>query len=187
MESPCRRRRAGLVRPTTARELQGRAQRRMGCECRCVYSRAFRRPVCPALFDSFFVFVLAHPILVGLWVALLVGFIFNEGLRGGKSLSPQQVVDLMNRQNAVVVDLRERKDFSAGHIVGALNIPSAALLSRLIELEPHRARPIVMACAMGQQAGAAGASLRKAGFANVVRLAGGISEWRNSNLPLVKG
>ena len=158
-----------------------------GSLSRCVYSRAFRRPVCPALFDTFFVFVVAHPILVGIWAALLVGFMFNETLRGGKSLSPQQVVDLINRQNAVVVDLRERKDFTAGHIVGALNIPNAALLTRLSELEPHKARPIVVACAMGQQAGAAGASLRKAGFAHVVRLAGGISEWRNSNLPLIKG
>ena len=51
------------------------------------------------MFDTFFVFVVAHPILVGIWAALLVGFMFNETLRGGKSLSPQQVVDLINRRD----------------------------------------------------------------------------------------
>ncbi len=51
----------------------------------------------------------------------------------------------------------------------------------------HDERPLVVACKMGQQAGAAGNILRKAGFANVMRLSGGMTEWRSSNLPVVKG
>lgn len=120
-------------------------------------------------------------------MVLLIAFIANESRRGGLSLSPQQVVDLINRQGAVVVDLRDNKEFSAGHIVGAINIPSTALASRLTELERHKSKPIVLTCSMGQQAGAAGTTLRKAGFATVARLAGGMNEWRSSNLPLVKG
>lgn len=139
------------------------------------------------MFDSFLTFVLAHPVLSGLWVVLVIAFIVNESRRGGATLSPQQVVDLINRQGAVVVDLRERKDFTAGHIVGAVNIPSAVLESRLGEIENRKTHPVVLVCAMGQHAGAAGTTLRKAGFTQVTRLGGGMNEWRNSNLPLVKG
>jgi rhodanese-related sulfurtransferase len=39
---------------------------------------------------------------------------------------------------------------------------------------------------MGQHAGAAGTMLRKNGFANVSRLTGGIMEWRNQSLPVVR-
>ena len=95
-------------------------------------------------------------------------------------------MDLVNRENAVVLDLRDRKDFDTGHIVDSLNIPYAALESRLGELEKYRERPLVIACRMGQHAGAAGTLLRKKGFTNVSRLTGGIAEWRNQNLPVVK-
>ena len=74
-----------------------------------------------------------------------------------------------------------------GNIIDAINIPQASLDSRIGELESYRERPLVVACKMGQQAGAAGNILRKAGFANVMRLSGGMTEWRSSNLPVVKG
>jgi rhodanese-related sulfurtransferase len=71
--------------------------------------------------------------------------------------------------------------------VDALNIPNANLDSRLDELKKYRERPVVVACKMGQNAGAAGTLLRKQGFTNVSRLSGGMAEWRNQNLPVVKG
>ncbi len=172
---------APRVRPSSGRRECGGSG-----ESLCILAR-LRPVVGRALFDSFLTFVLAHPVLIGLWVVLLIAFVVNESRRGGTTLSPQQVVDLINRQGAVVVDLRERKDFSAGHIVGALNIPSTALESRLDEIQNRKGHPIVLVCAMGQHAGTAGTTLRKAGFAQVTRLGGGMNEWRNSNLPLVKG
>ena len=83
--------------------------------------------------------------------------------------------------------MRDQKEFSEGHIVDAVNIPHAALGSRLSEIERHKQKPIVVTCKMGQHAGTAGTVLRKAGFENVSRLKGGIMEWRNQNLPVVKG
>ncbi len=137
--------------------------------------------------EKFFEFIANHPFLVGAFVLLLVLFVRNETRRGGRSVSPQELVDMVNRHNAVVLDIRERKDFQAGHIVEAVNIPNANLESRLDELKKYRDRPIVVACRMGQNAGAAGTLLRKQGFENVSRLTGGMTEWRNQSLPVVKG
>jgi rhodanese-related sulfurtransferase len=137
--------------------------------------------------ERFFEFIIGHPFLVGTFVLLLVLFIRNETRRGGNTVTAQQLVDMVNRQNAVVLDVRDKKEFQAGHIVDAVNIPFSALDSRIDELKKYQERPIVVACKMGQSAGAAGTLLRKRGFANVSRLSGGIAEWRNQNLPVVKG
>jgi rhodanese-related sulfurtransferase len=137
--------------------------------------------------QQLFEFIGNHPYLVGAFVLLLALFIRNETRRGGHSVSPQQLVDMVNRSNAVVVDLRERKEYQAGHIVDAVNIPYATLESRLDELKKYRERPVVVTCKLGQNAGAAGTLLRKQGFENVSRLTGGMAEWRNQNLPVVKG
>jgi rhodanese-related sulfurtransferase len=134
-----------------------------------------------------FEFVSNHPILVGTFVLLLVLFIRNEMARGGKSVSPQELVNLVNREGAVVVDVRDAKEYAAGHIVDAINIPHGALEGRVKELEKYKEKPVTVVCKMGQHAGVCGAVLRKAGFTNVTRLNGGMAEWRNQNLPVVKG
>jgi rhodanese-related sulfurtransferase len=136
--------------------------------------------------EQLFEFIGNHPLLVGMFLVLLVLFIRNEMNRGGKSVSAQELVTLVNNENAVVLDIRERKEFEAGHIVDAVNIPYASLETRIDELAKFKERPIVLTCKMGQHAGAAGTMLRKKGFENVSRLTGGIMEWRNQSLPVVK-
>jgi len=136
--------------------------------------------------NQIFEFIGNHPILVSAFVILLVLFIRNETRRGGRSVSAQQLVDLVNRENALVLDVRDKKDYDAGHIVDAFNIPFASLDGRVNELKKHRDRPIVVACKMGQHSGTAGSVLRKHGFENVSRLTGGVTEWRNQSLPVVK-
>ena len=137
--------------------------------------------------DQLFEFIGNHPFLIGTFVLLLVLFIRNETQRGGRSVSAQELVGLVNKEDAVVLDLRDKKEFEAGHIVDSVNIPYASLESRISELDKFKERPIVLACKMGQHSGAAGTALRKNGFANVSRLTGGLAEWRNQNLPVVKG
>ncbi len=117
---------------------------------------------------------------------LLVLFVRNETRRGGTSVTIQQAVDLMNRADAVVVDVRDKKEYSQGHIVNAINIPYAALETRADELNDHKDRHIIVACKMGQHSNLAGTILRRKGFATVSKLAGGMMEWRNQNLPVVK-
>ena len=136
--------------------------------------------------DKVLEFIGNHPFLVTAFLVLLALFIRNETRRGGRSVTAQQLVDLVNKENALVIDVRDKKDFDAGHIVDALNIPHTSLDSRVSELNKHRDRPIVVACKMGQHSGTAGTMLRKHGFENVSRLTGGVTEWRNQSLPVVK-
>lgn len=124
--------------------------------------------------------------LAGSFAILLVLFIRNEMNRGGTGISTQKLVDMVNREEAVVVDLRDKKEFDQGHLVGSLNVPYASIETRVDELTKYKERPLVLVCRMGQHAGAAGTILRKKGFANVSRLTGGYMEWRNQNLPVVR-
>ena len=137
--------------------------------------------------EQLFEFIGNHYILAGIFAVLMGLFVRNELQRGGRAVTVQQLVDLINREGAVVLDVRDKNEFGEGHIVDALNIPHAAVASRIGELERHKVKPVVVACKMGQHAGAVGTVLRKAGFENVARLRGGITEWRSQNLPVVKG
>lgn len=136
--------------------------------------------------ERLFEFIGNHPLLVSVWLGLLGALIFTESRRGGKPVSPQQATHLMNREEALVLDVRDRKAFDGGHITGALNIPYSQISGRLGELEAYREKPVIVACAMGQHSGAAGKLLAKAGFGRVMRLQGGINEWRASSFPLVR-
>ena len=136
--------------------------------------------------EQFFSFLGNHPILVGTFLLLLFLFFRNERTRAGATVGTQELVRLVNKENALVLDVRERNEFMEGHIVDALNIPYASLESRLDEISQHKETPIVIACKMGQHSGAAGTLLRKNGFTNVTRLTGGYTEWRAQNLPVVK-
>ena len=134
----------------------------------------------------FFSFLGNHPILVGTFLLLLFLFFRNERTRAGATVGTQELVRLVNKENAIVLDVRERTEFMEGHIVDALNIPYASLEARLDEISQHKETPVVIACKMGQHSGAAGTLLQKNGFTNVTRLTGGYAEWRAQNLPVVK-
>jgi rhodanese-related sulfurtransferase len=118
-------------------------------------------------------------------LALIGLFLWNENRRAGEGISIHQLTQQVNSANALVVDLREPKEFREGHVVDALNIPYAKLAERMSELD--KARPLVLVDKMGQHSAAAGRSLKQAGFQQVSRLNGGMSEWTASNLPVVKG
>lgn len=134
---------------------------------------------------QFFEFLAQQWMLAGGLAVCVLLLIQHESRRGGPSLSPQQLVNRVNQDDAVVVDLRDAKEYKEGHIVDALNIPHAKLADKMAELEPYRNRPLVLVCKIGQHSGAAGKALRAKGFEDVSRLRGGMVEWSNSQLPLV--
>jgi rhodanese-related sulfurtransferase len=136
--------------------------------------------------DQLLNFVTGHPYLVGAFVVLFALFVRNEMSRGGTTISAAQLVHLVNNEGGIVVDVRDKTEFEQGHIVDAINIPHASLDTRLDELKKYQDKPIIVACKMGQHSGTAGTLLRKAGFENVSRLRGGITEWRGQSLPVVK-
>lgn len=130
-------------------------------------------------------FTTNHYILSGSFVFLLVLLITSELRKGGKSLSTRELTALVNSDQGVVLDIRAKKDFVAGHIVDALHIPHDKVGERIGELEKHKGKTLIVVDAMGQHAGTICAQLRKAGF-EAAKLSGGISAWRGDNLPLVK-
>lgn len=136
--------------------------------------------------EQFFTFLSNHPFLVGSFALLIFLFFRNESARAGTTIGTQELVRLVNKEDAIVLDVRDRGEYLDGHIVDAVNIPYASLESRVDELAKHRDKPVVIACKMGQHSGAAGTLLQKNGFTNVTRLTGGYSEWRAQNLPMVK-
>ncbi len=135
--------------------------------------------------DHLIAFATSHYLLVGAFVVLLALLIAHEVSRGGRSLSTAELTALVNKDQAVVVDIRPVKDFAAGHIVGALNIPQDKLIARIAELEKHKAKTIILVDAQGQHSGGHARELMKSGF-TAAKLSGGISSWRADNLPLVK-
>ena len=112
---------------------------------------------------------------MGIFLLLIVLFIRNEVKRSGSTVTAQELVNLMNRDSAVVLDIRDSTEYSQGHIPKALNIPYSALQSRLKELEKYKESPIVVACKAGQHSSMAGMALRRAGFQNVSKLRGGVA------------
>lgn len=118
--------------------------------------------------------------------AILVWPLVNRRLSGVPEVGALQAVQLLNRKDAVMIDVREPAEFSAGHAPNAKNIPIAQLDKRIGELEKFKNRPVVVVCQTGARAHAATAQFKKAGFAEVVVLAGGIGAWQQANMPVEK-
>lgn len=131
------------------------------------------------------VFVTEQWLLVSMLVALLFIYMFTEKQKGGKAVSSHEATRLLNTDEAVLLDVREAKDYKAGHIVDALNIPFATIEKRAVELDKHSGKIIIIADKMGQHAGAVGKTLADRGM-EVRRLSGGMMDWQGQNLPLVK-
>lgn len=138
------------------------------------------------MLDRLIEFAMNHYVLVSAFFVLWAVFFSLESRRGGQSVSAQQATNLINRQDARVVDLRDSDDFRQGHIAGSLNIPMSQFAERVAELDRFKDKPVILVCKMGSSAGLAGRQLRARGFASVARLQGGIQGWRADNLPVVK-
>ena len=136
---------------------------------------------------QFVEFVGNHWILASIWVLLLITFILLQSKTGAPAVSTHQAVGLINRKDGVILDIRDKKEFETGHIVDAINIPSSKLASRLPELEKYKSRPVIVVCKLGQHSSEACKTLTAAGFEQVVRMQGGMTEWRAQGLPVVTG
>ena len=131
-----------------------------------------------------------HPILSLALAGITLAILYNEiaGRLGGfRRLGPAQLTALINRENALVVDLRPAADFEKGHIAGSKNVQMSQFDPENKHLAPAKALPVVLICKAGESADGAAKRLRKAGFANVGVLEGGIQAWQSAELPLVKG
>ena len=116
--------------------------------------------------------------------ALLVVPILKGAAQGG--LTAAMAVQLINREKAVVIDVCGADEYSAGHVVGAKNVPLADLEARLPVVVKNKALPLIMVCASGPRAARAVAVAKKLGYDNAQVLAGGIKAWSAAGMPLEK-
>ncbi len=138
-----------------------------------------------AQFIEFVEFAGNHWALAGMWMITMAAIIFYHQRTASKGVGPQQAVMLINRSDAIVVDVREKKEFESGHIVGAINIPLAKLDQRVTELKKHQKKPVIVVCKLGQHSAEASKKIQKAGHEEVFKLSGGLTEWKAQSMPLV--
>ncbi len=124
-----------------------------------------------------------------IWVGIAIvsgGMLLWPMVAGGtvSHLTPAEATLLMNREDALVLDVREAGEWSSGHITGARHITLGQLDKRLSELDKFKAKPIIVVCATGNRSASACGQLKKHGFDKVYSLGGGIASWRDSSLPL---
>jgi rhodanese-related sulfurtransferase len=115
--------------------------------------------------------------------AMLLWSFLGDRVSGINQLGTLEATRLIN-EDALVLDVREDKEWAAGHIPNARHIPLGALSSRLNELEKFKGKPIVVNCRSGHRSNRACAMLKKSGFENVHNLAGGIIAWEKASLPI---
>jgi len=117
--------------------------------------------------------------------AMLIWSFIGSKLSGIEQADTLKATRLYN-DDALVLDVREDKEFISGHIPKAKHIPLGQLSSRLQELDKFKSRPILVTCRSGQRSARACGMLKKAGFETVFNQAGGIIAWERANLPVVK-
>jgi rhodanese-related sulfurtransferase len=106
---------------------------------------------------------------------------------GGPSVTALQATQLMNREDALVVDVRDPGEYGSGHILGAKNVPLSRIDSAGSEIAPKRKdKPLIVYCDNGSRSAKAAAALRSQGFSRVVNLSGGLGAWQQAGLPVQK-
>jgi rhodanese-related sulfurtransferase len=143
--------------------------------------------------EQFLLFLQKSPfnmLLLGLAVSsggMLLWPLISRPFRQTHEVGVFEAVQLINRRDALVLDVRDTGDYAVGHINNARHISEAQLAERMKELDKYKSRPIVVSCKTGSRAPAVAGMLRKQGFPEAFALRGGVAAWQQANLPLEKG
>lgn len=131
--------------------------------------------------DNFILFA-----ALGVIIALILRFEIKRATRGFKDVSPSEAVQLINKDDAVLLDVRESNELAQGSIRNAKHLALSVLKQRVDELKSYADKPVITYCKAGNRSSEACAILKKHNFTNVMSLKGGIEAWKVANLPVVK-
>lgn len=141
-------------------------------------------------YQEYIDFAMRHELLVLAWIGLataVVASAVKAKFSPVKQVESQTVVALINKQDAVVVDVRTPDEFARGHITNSHHIPLAQIeQGNTTEIDKHKEKPVIVICETGARAETAASKLVKAGFKQVYLLRGGLTQWRAGNLPVTK-
>jgi len=144
----------------------------------------------PVNFEELLGFATRHLYLAMALVGLTIAIFYTEIarlFRSYKALRPAALTALINRENALVIDLSSISEFEKGHIPGSKNVVQSQFDPENKQLANAKSLPVVAVCRTGQASAAAAKRLKQAGFEHVYWLDGGIQAWQQADLPLVKG
>ncbi len=131
-----------------------------------------------------------HTLMVFAWVALLIAVIFSfykSATQKYKIVDNAQATQLINKEDAVVIDLRSDEEFRAGHIIDSIHmLPSDIKAAKINQIDKYKARPVIVVDTNGFTSGGVAADLAKQGFSRVYVLKEGIGGWRAASLPTIK-
>ena len=117
--------------------------------------------------------------------AMLVWPMVRRGA-GGPSVTTLEATQLINRQDALVVDVREQAEYAQSHILNSRLLPLSQIETRIGDIDKFKDKPVIVYCATGNRSSTAAALLRKSGFSNVSNLSGGFAAWQQAGLPVQK-
>lgn len=118
--------------------------------------------------------------------AMLLWPLVQRRLSPAKEIGNLNATHLINHQDAILVDVRETREFEGGRLPKALHIPLSQLDSRSGELAKLTGRPVIAYCASGHRSRSAGNALAKIGFKDIYTLHGGYRAWKDAGLPVEK-
>lgn len=133
-------------------------------------------------------FIVNHMWLTYAFAIVVILLLIVEILRNRRNtfnIDVPQAVHLMNRENAVVIDIRPAEQFQQGHILAAMPLPASDITKSTQKLEKFRKKPLIIVCQSGIQSQKIAAFLIKHGY-NSYSLAGGLRAWSEANMPITK-
>ena len=130
-------------------------------------------------------FLLDNWMLLTVALASGVALVF-PALNKGSGLDPQTMVQLMNREKAVVIDVCEPDEYARGHVIGSKNLPLGQLEDKLGQVVKNKSSQVIMVCQVGARSARAAATARKLGYDNVQSLSGGLKAWAAASMPIEK-
>jgi len=139
------------------------------------------------IMQQFLEFIGNHPLLAGLFAVVLAAWIAYEVtrlMRKWNELDTLSAVRLINRDDALVLDVSNSTDYAKGHIVGARHMPPSRIESGNQELLKAKDRPVLIYCKNGQVSPQMANRMVKLGFSNVNVLSGGLAQWASDQQPI---
>jgi rhodanese-related sulfurtransferase len=99
-----------------------------------------------------------------------------------RNLDVQTAATLAEREDVVILDVREQDEWDAGHIPGALFIPMSEIQGRLSEVPSDKT--VIVQCRSGNRSSQVTDYLQQQGFTNIRNMAGGLNAWQAAGLPV---
>jgi len=99
-----------------------------------------------------------------------------------REVSTQEAAE-QQAHGAVLIDVRESDDYTAGHAAGAVHLSKGVIELKIEDKVPDTSTPIITYCGGGSRSALAADNLQKMGYTNVASMVGGFKAWRDAGLP----